>query len=310
MKYQIFVVHLCPNCDKKQKTMLRKITNIILLTDQIDELQQAVENEHIYNLKEPIPALCVLYCKHGNMQVNVNNNVYNIAEHDMFICLPNFLFGHYMRTPDFESYILYAPEKLFDEIVLSCFNYEPNWWEKRLFVQQHPVIHLKHEQEQLFNAYCQLLATYLNTQPLAYQRQILKAIAQAATLEVLAYLDNVEEIRQVKQNKPSFVSQSDYIFHNFLELLHANHTHRDVGWYASQLAITSRYLSAICKDKCSKSASQLIHEVVVEQIKERLLHGNESIKEIAYAMEFPNTSFFCKYVRQHTGASPLQLRHN
>ncbi|MCQ2342638.1 MAG: helix-turn-helix domain-containing protein [Paludibacteraceae bacterium] len=291
--------------------MLQKIANIILLTDQIDDLQAAVDKEHIYNLKERIPALCVLYCKQGSMQININNEVHFIQEHDMFICQPNFLFGHYMRTPDFLSFVLCAPEKLFDELVLSCFNYESHWWEKQLFVQRHPVIHLKEEQEKLFIAYFQLLSTYLDTSPLAYQKQILRAIAQAAALEVLAYLDNVEEIRDVKQNKHNNVNQTDYIFHNFLELLQNNHsTHRNVDWYASQLAITPRYLGVICKEKCHKSASQLINEVVVERIKDKLLHTNDSIKEIAYQMEFPNVSFFCKYVRHHLGTSPLQFRQH
>lgn len=288
--------------------MLQKVTNIILITDQIDALQAATEQEHVYDLSAPIPALCVLYCKQGSMQVNINNEVYTIGAHDMFICQPNFLFGHYMRTPDFASEILCAPAKLFDEVVLSCFKYEPHWWEKQLFVQRHPVIHLKEEQEELFKAYFQLLSKYLASPRQTNQREILRAIAQAAALEVLAYLDNVEEIRQARQDKPCDISQKDYIFHRFLELLQSKGHHREVGWYASRLAITPRYLGVICKTKSGKTASELINEVIVEQIKERLHQSDDSIKEIAYMMDFPNTSFFCRYVRSHIGVSPLAYR--
>lgn len=289
--------------------MLHKISNIILITDQIDTLQAEVEKEHVYNLTERIPACCVLYCKRGNLQININNEVHTVGAHDMFICQPNFLFEHYMRTPDFESCVLCVPGKLFDELVLSCFSYESHWWEKLLFVQRHPVIHLKAEQEDLFAAYFQLFTTYLATSPQAHQQKILRAIAQAAALEVLACLDNVDEIRMVKQNKPSNISQTDYIFHNFLELLHTCHvTRRDVGWYASQLAITPRYLGVVCKEKCQKSASKLINEMVVVQIKDMLQHSNDSVKEIAYKMNFPDASFFCKYVRRHIGMSPMEFR--
>jgi len=33
-----------------------------------------------------------------------------------------------------------------------------------------------------------------------------------------------------------------------------------------------------------------------------------SIKEIAYQMDFPDVSFFCKFTKKHLGKSPLEFR--
>ena len=40
----------------------------------------------------------------------------------------------------------------------------------------------------------------------------------------------------------------------------------------------------------------------------RLLVVGRSIKEIANELDFPNTSFFGKYVREHLGQTPMEYR--
>ena len=41
-----------------------------------------------------------------------------------------------------------------------------------------------------------------------------------------------------------------------------------------------------------------------------LERSDKSIKEIANELNFPNISFFGKYVKKHTGMSPKQYREN
>ena len=44
------------------------------------------------------------------------------------------------------------------------------------------------------------------------------------------------------------------------------------------------------------------------EITRMLTTTNMSIKEIAYRMNFPNSSSFCQYVKKHSGLSPIKLR--
>ena len=46
----------------------------------------------------------------------------------------------------------------------------------------------------------------------------------------------------------------------------------------------------------------------MEDITELLKYSEKSIKEIADELEFPNISFFGKYIKSHTGISPTEYR--
>jgi len=289
--------------------MIYQIKNAILYSDNIDELQSAMESTEYFKIGEPIPAVCILHCTQGRIQVSINNETHLIQAHDMFVCQPNFLLGHYMRTPDCRARAVCAHEHLFDDLAVTCFNFDPKWWEKLLFVQRHPVLHLDDTQELLVTSYFNLLDVNMRRIQKPYGQQILKATAQSAALEMLAYLDDAEEVKELSQADTFSKKSSERVFRKFIDLLHSQVvTHRDVIWYASQLAVTPKYLSAVCKKKSGKTAFEFINELAVEHVRNALMNTDDSIKEIAFKMDFPSTSFFCKYVRKHLGQSPMEFR--
>ena len=49
-------------------------------------------------------------------------------------------------------------------------------------------------------------------------------------------------------------------------------------------------------------------EHTIKEIKFKLKHSDMSIKEIADFFNFPNPSFFGKFVKGHTGMTPLQYK--
>ena len=69
-----------------------------------------------------------------------------------------------------------------------------------------------------------------------------------------------------------------------------------------------KYLSSVIKKTTGKKPVQFIQENAIKQIKYKLKHSDMSIKEIADAFDFPNASFFGKFVKSHTGMTPLQCR--
>ena len=62
------------------------------------------------------------------------------------------------------------------------------------------------------------------------------------------------------------------------------------------------------KSWCFKGWETLVNEFIIEDITELLKYSEKSIKEIANYLEFPNLSYFGKYVKAHTGMSPTQYR--
>ena len=98
-------------------------------------------------------------------------------------------------------------------------------------------------------------------------------------------------------------------FQRFLDLLHSLEVkHHSTKWYASELCITPKYLSFICKKNSGKTASEWITEHVVEDIRYNLKQTDYSNKQICDMLGFPNTSFFGKYVKDHFGMTPMQVR--
>ena len=60
---------------------------------------------------------------------------------------------------------------------------------------------------------------------------------------------------------------------------------------------------------CGRTPLDLINENAIEHIKYRLKHSDKSIKEIAEEFDFPNQSFFGKYVKSYLGMSPARYRN-
>ena len=104
-------------------------------------------------------------------------------------------------------------------------------------------------------------------------------------------------------------TRSTYIVRNFIELVNADDgSHRSVSYYADRLCYSAKYLSTIVKDITGESPLQIINKHAIQQIKYKLKHSTLSIKEIANSVDFANPAFFAKFVKTHTGMTPLQYR--
>ena len=100
-----------------------------------------------------------------------------------------------------------------------------------------------------------------------------------------------------------------YIFRKFLEKVSEDDgTHRSVSYYADILCYSPKHLSTVVKKISGRTPLSIINEHAMECIKYELKHSGKSIKEIADQFDFPNQSFFGKFVKNHIGMSPLQYR--
>ena len=104
-------------------------------------------------------------------------------------------------------------------------------------------------------------------------------------------------------------SRAEVICNRFMELLYEHYREeRNVTFYASKLCVTPKYLSAIVKEYSGKTPYKWIEETVMDEICRLLRQTGESVKTIAYDLNFSNVSFFGKFVKRHVGMSPVQYR--
>lgn len=80
--------------------------------------------------------------------------------------------------------------------------------------------------------------------------------------------------------------------------------------YASALHISADHLNEVVKQHTGQTASALITERRILEAKRLLLHAKESIKEIAWHLQFNEVSYFNKFFKQHTGCTPASFRES
>ena len=104
-------------------------------------------------------------------------------------------------------------------------------------------------------------------------------------------------------------NRADIYFRRFLQLLGKHYKEeRSVGFYARRLCITPKYLTTLVKRISNKSVSEWIEIYVILEAKMLLKYSGMSVQEIAYALNFPNQSFFGSYFKRNTGLSPSQYK--
>ena len=99
------------------------------------------------------------------------------------------------------------------------------------------------------------------------------------------------------------------VFRKFLYMLeeHFRHEHQ-IGFYASELGVSNRKLSAISKQFAGLTAKQLILECLIREAKRSLAFTQSTLTEITYHLGFEDTAYFCRIFKKQTGKTPQQYK--
>jgi AraC-like DNA-binding protein len=116
----------------------------------------------------------------------------------------------------------------------------------------------------------------------------------------------LNEARKTQTPSSARVNQ---LFERFIALVTEYHnTERGVAFYADKLCLTPKYLSKLVKQASGRSAPAWIDSFVILEAKNMLKYSDKTIKEIVYALHFPNQSVFYKFFKAHTGMTPSEYR--
>lgn len=80
--------------------------------------------------------------------------------------------------------------------------------------------------------------------------------------------------------------------------------------YAALLYITPNHLNALCSDMLNKPAGEVIRDRILLEAKRLLVNADLSISEIAWHLNFADNSYFTKFFRKQTGATPEAFRQS
>jgi AraC-like DNA-binding protein len=250
----------------------------------------------------------IAICKKGKVQMNLNENLVEIKENDTLICPPNMIFSNVMVSTDFEYTAIAITNNALQSYLRS---YMPIW-NNTVYINKLYVIHMDDNDMEFYKKFYDLTSLCLNPNEAKtngwyqYRSEILKGLITAGLIGLCNKLN--QETAKINSNAPKLQSVS--IFNKFLQLLQNNTIkHQPVDYYATELCITAKYLTVICKKNSGKTAYDWIQEYTLADITYSLNHTNLSIKEICNKTGFPNSSFFGKYVKEHLGCTPGEYRH-
>ncbi|MDO4160599.1 MAG: helix-turn-helix domain-containing protein [Prevotellaceae bacterium] len=245
----------------------------------------------------------ILICVEGRMQVDINGKTYKVNVHDMLVCPPNVFLDNYMISPNFNSKIIGLSYSALQRML----NVNKDIWNMMLHLVKNPVFHLDDYLLELMENYYTLLSFKLKHADDMYRKEVMHALFQAIFYDFCAIL--MPFMTNKNYTDSGNMKQGDLIVKKFIFLLSESQgKERSVSYFADKLCITPKYLSTVCKASSGKTALDWIHEYTIEVITQQLKYTDKTIKEICDDLNFPNLSFFGKFVKNHLGVSPKEYR--
>ena len=253
----------------------------------------------IYPLKQ-MTNLLVL-CTEGRSELLMNSkNTAELVAGDVMFCPPGVGVVISQSAGSFSCKVL----QISDHILQGLLRDKAEMWHRCVTNTQQTIIHLSRSEQEEFSFYYALIKSKVSQREQRTPYEIVQALLRVLLLELcFLMLDEKDGFSEPK------LSQGKVLFNKFLNIISSNEVKRQpITQYASQLAITPKYLTMLCLKYSEKTASEWVIQYTIEDIRFYLRNSNLSIKEISGKLGFANMSHFGSYVRKHLGMSPSEFR--
>ena len=270
--------------------------NDIAVIDSISEMLELDEDA------VKLDCFMVIFCQEGNIMVTINGQEYRLEKDYCAILPPGSIIRRIMPCHPYTLNIAAASKSFLSEILTST----KEDWTIMHYLYYHPIYPVRPTASYKMYLYKELLMTLIQEEPHVYSQQTRRFHFAGMFCEMMTLLKQIIPEHELSDKNRT---RSTIIARDFIQMVNAdNGSHRSVSYYADRLFYSAKYLSSTIKQVTGKSPIQIINEHAVKEIKHKLKYTDMSIKEIADYFDFPNPSFFGKYVKNHLGMTPLQCR--
>lgn len=248
----------------------------------------------------------IAVCVEGCIQLDINFKTYQLQAGELLLGLPNTIISHTMLSPKHQVRLAAFSTRFLQHIIKM----EKDSWNTASYINKNPIKFIGETGNKIFNFYRDLILAKINDEPHLYHKEVIQHLFSALFCEMLGTISKEIPASQTANNTKGGLKQSDYILRKFVEMMSKdNGIHRSVAYYADALCYSPKHFSKVIKQTCGRTPLEMITENAIERIKYQLKHSDKSIKEIAEEFEFPNQSFFGKYVKAYLGMSPARYRN-
>jgi len=261
----------------------------VIIEDKLDGLTSGRYDSYIAHV----------YCYEGECDFTFNGMDYTICRDNSMIIIMPALTANLRPSPDFKVKVIYVLGPF-----LEASSPRNNYGIKgSLSLYLNPVIKLTPEEQERCKADFELVEKRLMHENHLFQEEMMMCTLQAL------FLDYFDFHARVYGNDPISFQNAD-IMQRFFNLLESGvyKEHREISYYASELCITSKYLSELCKKITGLSANFWINRFTIREINRLLKDRRMSIPDIVEMFNFSSQAYFTRYVQNYLGQSPSDYR--
>jgi len=126
------------------------------------------------------------------------------------------------------------------------------------------------------------------------------------------FLTDLSAIQQHSIRQHRFPKRVEEIFLDFLGLLPQHFAeHHDIGFYASELCITTTYLSRVVRQvSCGRTVIDYINQLLLMEATFLLRQTSLSITQISDRLHFAGVTTFARFFYRMKGMNPREYRKN
>jgi AraC family transcriptional regulator, transcriptional activator of pobA len=238
-------------------------------------------------------------CLTGNAQLDINHVGYRFSANSIFFKSPDKLFAFADPSVGFYEYYLIFTENFIEKVV-------PNF----SFLQQQfpflsngiPTFELNPDEAKEIKNIIERIEAEVGSTVANREWMIGSYLFQ---LFISANRSYVRQALAVADTNRSHLP----IVERFGKLIEQHYkTHRSVKDYADMLNVTPNYLNKLIKQQSNKTASAMIQDRILLEMKTLLRYSEKNISEIAWELNFTDAAHFSHFFKQATGLSPKTFR--
>lgn len=269
------------------------------LQEYVGKNQEHTTNPHIHSFYQ------IIWFQEGNGKHFVDFNEYDVIDGSLFFIAKNQV--HYFdENTDYKGALLHFNEAFLvqrdseTEFFLKCNLFDNPY--------QPPFCVVDQESRATLNEYVSQIEKEFENPNSFGKEELLRSYLKSFLIQSQR-IKGVSE--QVLTDTPFVFDEKRKQLIKFINLIDKNYTKGlPVSEYARLLAFSPRTLSDLTNQLVNKTPSLLIQERIILEAKRLLLHSDLKVSEIGYRLGFDDPSYFAKYFKKHTDASPTEFRES
>jgi AraC-like DNA-binding protein len=279
-------------------SLAREVTGTACQGILVVPLEKVVKESALFNLPHRVHFFSIMLMNSGSGTQRVDTETFSIGPNALLFMHEGQTHGWEM-TPDTTGCCLFFTQSFFDLHAEK----QHTLLDFPLFQQYvpQPFFHLGHQEMRLEvgQLFGNLLKEYQRLPHDADHEKILWSYLNILLLKIKRYM-------------PASVAASQGVHHlvRTFELLASQHvTHqKSVAAYAEMLHVSPNHLNALCKKVLGKNAKTLLNERLLLEAQRLLVYSPKTVAEIAYGLDFHDSSYFSRFFKKMTGVSPEVYR--